>query len=58
MAALTASKESASLADFLRILRLRKALVLLVLSLVVLATLVVTVLLPKWYLATTKIRVE
>jgi polysaccharide biosynthesis transport protein len=58
MAALTASKESASLADFLRILRLRKALVLLVLSLVVLTTLVVTALLPKWYLATTKIRVE
>jgi len=58
MAALTASKESASLADFLRILRLRKALVLLVLSLVVLTTLIVTALLPKWYLATTKIRVE
>jgi len=58
MAALIASKESASLADFLQILRLRKALVLLVLSLVVLTTLVVTALLPKWYLATTKIRVE
>jgi capsular exopolysaccharide synthesis family protein len=58
MAALTASKESASLADFLQILRLRKALVLLVLSLVVLTTLVVTALMPKWYLATTKIRVE
>ena len=58
MAALTASKESASLADFLQILRLRKALVLLILSLVVLTTLVVTALLPKWYLATTKIRVE
>jgi polysaccharide biosynthesis transport protein len=58
MAALNASKESASLADFLQILRQRAALVLLVLSLVVLTTLGVTAFQPKWYLATTKIRVE
>ena len=47
-----------SLADFLQILRLRKALIVLILALVLVTTLVVTAFLPKWYLATTKIRVE
>ncbi len=50
--------ESASLTDFVGLLRLRRSLVLLVLGLVVLTTAGVTALLPKWYLATAKIRVE
>lgn len=58
MATFPAIKDSASLADFFQILRLRKALIALLLALVVVATLVVTAFLPKWYLATTKIRVE
>jgi succinoglycan biosynthesis transport protein ExoP len=58
MATLPGSKESASLADFLHILRLRKALIALILSLVVVTTLAVTAFLPRWYLATTKVRVE
>ena len=57
MASLPA-KEGASLADFLQILRQRLALVALILSLVVVTTLVVTAFLPRWYLATAKIRVE
>lgn len=48
----------ATLTDFVGLLRLRKSLVLLVLGLVVLTTAGVTALLPKWYLATAKIRVE
>ncbi len=52
------SKDSATLADFLRLLRLRQALIFLILALVVLTTVVVTAFLPRWYLATTKIRVE
>lgn len=58
MAAPTVSKETASLADFLQVLRLRKALIALILGLVLVTTLVVTAFLPKWYLATTKVRVE
>ncbi len=58
MATVPGSKESASLADFLRILRLRKALIALILALVVVTTLAVTAFLPRWYLATTKVRVE
>ncbi len=58
MATAYASKDSASLADFLTVLRLRKALIALILSLVVVTTLGVTAFLPKWYLATTKVRVE
>ena len=53
-----ASKESASLSDFLRILRQRLALVCLILGVVLITTIVVTALLPRWYLATTKVRVE
>jgi succinoglycan biosynthesis transport protein ExoP len=51
-------QESATLNDFVGLLRLRKTLVLLVLGLVVATTAGVTALLPKWYLATAKIRVE
>ena len=50
--------DSASLNDFVGLLRLRKSLVLLVFGLVVLTTAGVTALMPKWYLATAKIRVE
>jgi polysaccharide biosynthesis transport protein len=49
---------SATLTDFVGLLRLRKTLVLLVLGLVVLTTAGVTALLPKWYLSIAKIRVE
>src|SRR3954468_1244898 len=58
MATAHASKDRASLADFLQILRLRKALIILILALVVITAMAVTAFLPKWYLATTKIRVE
>ncbi len=52
------SKEGASLADFFHLLRLRKALIFLILSLVVITTVVVTAFLPKWYLSTLNVRVE
>src|SRR5215212_8417946 len=58
MANVHASKDHASLADFLQILRLRLGLIVLILSLVVVTAMAVTAFLPKWYLATTKIRVE
>src|SRR5882672_2383239 len=58
MGPVTASKDHASLADFLQILRLRKALIVLILSLVVITAVAVTAFLPRWYLATTKVRVE
>lgn len=58
MATAHAAKDSASLADFLSVLRLRKALLILILSIVVVTTAVVTAFLPEWYLATTKVRVE
>jgi capsular exopolysaccharide synthesis family protein len=58
MATASASSDRASLADFLQVLRVRRALMGLILALVVVTTLVVTAFLPKWYLATTKVRVE
>jgi polysaccharide biosynthesis transport protein len=58
MATTHATKDTASLADFLQILRLRLALILLILGLVVVTALAVTAFLPRWYLATTKVRVE
>lgn len=58
MAASTAGKDHASLTDFLQVLRLRKALIALILGLVLLTTLIVTAFLPRWYLSTTKVRVE
>ena len=58
MAALPPSKDPASLGDLVSLLRLRQTLIFLILALVVLTTLGVTALLPKWYLATAKIRVE
>jgi succinoglycan biosynthesis transport protein ExoP len=58
MATPSASKDVASLADFLHLLRLRLALILLIVALVVITALTVTAFLPSWYLATAKIRVE
>ena len=58
MANVYTGKEAASLADFLQILRLRKALIALIVSLVVITAAGVTAFLPRWYLATTKVRVE
>jgi len=58
MAALSHGKESSSLSDLLQVLRQRKSLVLLLLSLVLLSTLALTALSPRWYLSTAKIRVE
>ncbi|MCX6950699.1 MAG: Wzz/FepE/Etk N-terminal domain-containing protein, partial [Verrucomicrobia bacterium] len=58
MASPHVSRDSASLADFFGVLRLRWALIALILALVLVTTLAVTAFLPKWYLATTKIRVE
>ena len=58
MAAHTTPRDSASVADFFRILRQRWGLILLILSTVLGSALVVTAFLPKWYQATTKVRVE
>ncbi|WP_438479015.1 GumC family protein [Oleiharenicola lentus] len=58
MGSLPASKDGASLSDFVGLLRLRKSLVFLIIAIVVLTTLGVTALLPKWYLATAKISVQ
>jgi capsular exopolysaccharide synthesis family protein len=58
MANVHVSKDNASLAGFLEILRLRKALIALILALVVITVLAVTAFSPRWYLATTKVRVE
>ncbi|MCF3649125.1 GumC family protein [Synoicihabitans lomoniglobus] len=58
MAAPLSRQDHTTLADFLRILRQRKAMVA-GLTLIVLATAaVVTMLLPKWYLSTAQVRVE
>src|SRR3990172_7372410 len=58
MASIITSRDGGSLADFLNILRLRKALIFLILALVLLTTLGVTALLPRWYLSTVAMRVE
>ncbi|MEO6876137.1 MAG: AAA family ATPase, partial [Opitutaceae bacterium] len=58
MAHSSLSQDRATLADFVRLLRLRKALILLIMALVVITTVIVTAFLPRWYLATAKIRVE
>lgn len=51
-------KDSASLADFFSLLRLRKALIFLIIGLVLTTTLAVTAFLPKWYESQTNVRVE
>jgi succinoglycan biosynthesis transport protein ExoP len=58
MGSLPSSQDRATLGDFVGLLRLRRSLIFLVLALVVLTTLGVTALLPKWYLSAAKIRVE
>ncbi|HLP25345.1 MAG TPA: Wzz/FepE/Etk N-terminal domain-containing protein, partial [Acidobacteriota bacterium] len=58
MASPNSGPGSATLSDFVGLLRLRLALVLLVFGLVLITTAGVTALLPKWYVATAKIRVE
>jgi polysaccharide biosynthesis transport protein len=58
MPSLPGSRDHATLGDVVGLLRLRRLLVLMVLGLVVLTVLGVTALLPKWFLATAKIRVE
>jgi succinoglycan biosynthesis transport protein ExoP len=58
MASSSGSKESALFADLVKVLRLRLPLIAFITGLVFLTTLAVTAFLPKWYLATTKVRVE
>jgi succinoglycan biosynthesis transport protein ExoP len=52
------TQDRSTLGDFVGLLRLRKGLVFLVFTIVVLTTLGVTALLPKWYRSTTKISVQ
>lgn len=54
----SSGRDHATFGDFVGLLRLRKGLVFLVFALVVLTTLGVTALLPKWYLSTAKISVQ
>lgn len=58
MATSTASKDSATLGDFLLLLRQRLALIVVLMALVIVTTIAVTAFLPRWYLSTTKVRVE
>src|SRR5688572_30601426 len=58
MAHSSSNSDNATLNDFVGLLRMRKGLVLLVLGLVVLTTVGVTALLPKWYLSTSKISIQ
>ncbi len=53
-----AGKEGASLAEFFSLLRLRKALIFLIVGLVLTTTLIVTAFLPKWYQSTTAVLVK
>ena len=52
------TSEGLTVADFLKILQNRKALIFLVFFLVVITTAGVTAIMPKWYVATAGIRVE
>jgi succinoglycan biosynthesis transport protein ExoP len=58
MSSSSAGHDGATLGDFVGLLRLRKSLIFLILAIVVLTTLGVTALLPKWYLSTAKISVQ
>jgi capsular exopolysaccharide synthesis family protein len=51
-------KDGASLAEFFSLLRLRKALIFLIVGLVLTTTLAVTAFLPKWYQSKTDVLVE
>lgn len=58
MASSLAGKEQATLADFLQILRQRRALIFVIAALVFVSTAAVTAFLPKWYASSTQLRVE
>lgn len=58
MAAHFETKDESSFTSFLHLLRLRRALIFLILALVLVTTIVITALSPRWYLGSTKIRVE
>ncbi len=58
MASSPGSKESASIADLVKVLRVRLPLIGLIVGLMFVTTMAVTAFLPRWYLATTKVRVE
>jgi capsular exopolysaccharide synthesis family protein len=58
MAPASDAPAAASLAGFLRVLRLRKWLIALIVALVLITTLAATAFMPKIYRATTKVRVE
>ncbi len=58
MASTPASSDQGTLADFFRLLRQRLVLIVFVAVVVFATTAVVTAFLPKWYLATAKVRVE
>jgi len=58
MASSQSTRDSATLGDFVGLLRLRKGLIFLILGLVLLTTLGVTALLPKWYRASVQIGVQ
>jgi capsular exopolysaccharide synthesis family protein len=58
MASSSGTRESASIADLFKILRQRIAMIGLIVGLVFAVTMIVTAFLPRWYLATTKVRVE
>jgi polysaccharide biosynthesis transport protein len=58
MASSPGSKDNASLADLIKVLRTRLPLIALIVGLVFVTTMAVTVFLPRWYLSTTKVRVE
>jgi capsular exopolysaccharide synthesis family protein len=58
MASSSGTKDSASIADLFKILRQRLAMMGLIVGLVFVTTMIVTAFLPRWYLATTKVRVE
>jgi capsular exopolysaccharide synthesis family protein len=58
MASFSGGKERVSLADLLRVLKGRLPMISLIVGLVFVTTMGVTVFLPRWYLSTTKVRVE
>jgi capsular exopolysaccharide synthesis family protein len=58
MASSPGSKESASIADLVKVLRVRLPLIALIVGLMFVTTMAVTAFMPRWYLATTKVRVE
>jgi capsular exopolysaccharide synthesis family protein len=58
MASFQGTKERVSLADLLKVLKGRLPMISLIVGVVFVTTMAVTVFLPRWYLSTTKVRVE